>query len=848
MISKSLGSEWALAACASLAFVGCASNAGTPSPSCTRSHGLVSRPAARIFLTQALIDRLRARAAAGEASWTKLAQSCDSLASGTVNPPSGPAYPNKPDVGSGYQGEDYLPAVAALGLCYRTASGLDDVAAARYGTAGARVLDAMATPPSSGGQPPQTDSGYGIRNYAVGMALGYDWLYPGLTSSTRQRVVDSVNLWVDWYDASGFIKNDPIGNYFVGYLLAKTLTGLATEGDNPKAAGYFADVQDRLWGKLTLPAFQRSMVGGGWPEGWGYGPRAVLSVAQTLWAVKTAKGLDWEKQVPQVHDQAAYLRYFAWPSLTRMDDPGTVRSGTALQPSARLATGLATILQRFGDSTSPSAVSFGTDVAASAGDDRSSWEQFLYSDPALPTTAYTSAPLSYYASGPGHVAMRSAWTKRAVWGALHSGAYINAAYSGEQGFEAGGLSVVVGGAPLLVNATGWIPKVAGTAGEDFVYEDSWGSGKRRLYNTFFVDDSTNPGNPGQNSASPNDSSTRVERYDEGGAYLRARAANVEDMYGAPGGVQPIAQFTRDVVYLRPGTFVLYDRTTATRAGVDQWLAFHTAAAPVRASTSDTTQVRFDVSSPSGSINVLLPKQVSPKTVALPDGVARLEAHAPNTSAPQTWLSVVVAGTTPVEVRLSSSDGNVLSGGVLGVQLRGIRNQVVLFPADHSPTATAPGAEYVVSQTADADHVLVDLAQASDGYGVQASGSAGALTIRVARGGPFRVSAAGTLHFVVTQSGEVQGAARPGTGGAGGAAGSGGEAGAGSSGGAGGAGSSSGTGGAAAGDGGTPPAGVPPHRPPARPFIHADEALAHPDVYVATEPRPPTGQPADDSCR
>ena len=134
---------------------------------------------------------------------------------------------------------------------------------------------------------------------------------------------------------------------------------------------------------------------------------------------------------------------------------------------------------------------------ASAGDDRSSWEQFLYSDPALPTTAYTSAPLSYSASGPGHVAMRSAWTKSAVWGALHSGAYINAAYSGEQGFEAGSLSVVVGGPPLLVNATGWIPKVAGTAGEDFVYEDSWGSGKRRLYNTFFVDDSTDPGNPGR---------------------------------------------------------------------------------------------------------------------------------------------------------------------------------------------------------------------------------------------------------------------------------------------------------------------------------------------------------------
>ena len=408
------------------------------------------------------------------------------------------------------------------------------------------------------------------------MALGYDWLYPVLSSSTRQRVIDSLNLWVDWYDASGFIKNDPIGNYFVGYLLAKTLTGLATEGDNPKAVGYFADVQDRLWGTLALPAFQRSMVGGGWPEGWGYGPRAVLSVAEFLWAVKTAKGLDWEKQVarcttrPPTCATSPGRRSRAW--MTTAPCVPARRFSRAPHSRPRSRRSYSASATRRGRAPSR----FGTDVAATRRRRALQLGEVLVRRPgtAHDRVHERAALVLRERARPRRDALvlgKECGVGRARQRTVHQRSRIPAS----RGFNAGSLSVVVGGAPLLVNATGWIPKLAGTAGEDFVYEDSWGSGKRRLYNTFFVDDSTNPYNPGQNSASPSDSSTHLERYDEGGVYLRARAAKRRGHVWRPGGVQPIAQFTRDVVYLRPGTFVLYDRTTATRAGVDQWLAFHT---------------------------------------------------------------------------------------------------------------------------------------------------------------------------------------------------------------------------------------------------------------------------------
>jgi hypothetical protein len=64
----------------------------------------------------------------------------------------------------------------------------------------------------------------------------------------------------------------------------------------------------------------------------------------------------------------------------------------------------------------------------------------------------------------------------------------------------------------LINATGWLPQNAGTAGEDLVYNDGYGDAGRRLYNTFFVDDPSNPKNPGQNSFGPSESKAHIDRF------------------------------------------------------------------------------------------------------------------------------------------------------------------------------------------------------------------------------------------------------------------------------------------------------------------------------------------------
>jgi hypothetical protein len=733
--------------------------AGDQTKTCRTTAGLTSESGARLLLSPALLSRLEQRAGAGDAAWNELKTQCDGYTTGTVNPPNGAQYPGYPNIGAGYQGDEYVDPMVALALCYQTAAGVDEGAAARYAATGAKVLEAISTPESAGGQRVSTNSGFGIRNFGVAMAIGYDWLYPTLGSDLRQRVIDSLNAWIDWYDANGFVRNDPIANYFVGYLHAKTFASIATMGDNPKAAGYFQDVEERMWQKLVQPEYGVNLAGGGWPEGWGYGRRAVRGVAEFFWAAQTGQGKDWIEQVPQVREQAEYISYFAWPSLTRMDDQGTVRAGVDFRPPASVMNALATILEQSGDAYAPIARSFARELVASGSDDQQPWVRFLYGDPDAPATDYKERPLSYLAPGPGHVAARSSWERDAVWGAFSAGPYINAPDSGEQMFNAGGLSVVLGGEPVLVNANGWISNTAGTAGERFVYDDAWTNHTRKLYNTFYVNDASNLYSPGQNLAGPEKSLTHVERYEDRVRYVRARGAHIEDQYGAPAGNRPVTQYNRDLVYVRPGTFVVYDRTSVAAAGADQWIAFHVPRAPSTVTPADASQRRLDVTKDAttlGSVRLLLPQNASIETAALPGGTVRIEAHAPTRGAEQSWLSVVSAGATVFEQsRLSADDANVASANMLGVHVKSTANQqVVLFPSSHDPEATVSHVEYSVDQDTAADHVLVDFAPSASGYSVTATREGGSLRITVAQGGEHRVTDAGTLSFELSQTGTV----------------------------------------------------------------------------------------------
>src|ERR1043165_3994402 len=130
------------------------------------------------------------------------------------------------------------------------------------------------------------DTGYPMRWYAPFLALTYDWLHdaPGVDAGLLSHTRFCFKAWVDYYTSDGYMHDVPGANYGAGYVAGKTLIAVAEAGeDGATSDGYWTAAVDEVFGKMLVgkglagskgavgsPA--GVMVGGGWAEGWQYGP------------------------------------------------------------------------------------------------------------------------------------------------------------------------------------------------------------------------------------------------------------------------------------------------------------------------------------------------------------------------------------------------------------------------------------------------------------------------------------------------------------------------------------------------------------------------------------------------
>lgn len=113
---------------------------------------------------------------------------------------------------------------------------------------------------------------------------------------------------------------------------------------------------------MVQPYYAANLSGGGWPEGWNYGPFGVLNMSWPALAAKTGAGLDLVHAAkPYAFPLAFPLaspRYdmnFTWPNLKTMDDDGLIHDGD--NPSAARPSFFgdeAGMLEGFGDPSLPS--------------------------------------------------------------------------------------------------------------------------------------------------------------------------------------------------------------------------------------------------------------------------------------------------------------------------------------------------------------------------------------------------------------------------------------------------------------------------------------------------------------
>lgn len=754
-------------------------------------------PHPRLLLDATTLTTLSQRVAANTAQWQSLKAQCDSMIGGTVEYPTGSTYPDLPNVGQGYEGSSYLPALLNEAMCYQVLQTSNPTAAATYGAKAVDILMKMSTPYTTGsgnlGEDPCTDDGYVIRFFGVGFGLGYDWLYNLLTPAQRTQVYTAANAFITAWEApngcAAFAYSNPQGNYYAGYFHAKAVISLATYEENPSAPAEWTDWLNNQFTQRVQPYYAKHLLGGGWPEGYAnYAPLAILNMTLPAREVKTATGIDLvNASAPYTFpiDSANYAMHFTWPSLTYFDDRDTNHSNTNTQPPGTPNTSIAQqVLGELKYWNSPLTAVFNQYrlSIASANSNYAqgdAWFVFMDVTPGAPGVPLSSLPLSYFAQGMEAVSARSDWSTGASWMSFRAGPYTNNPQAGEEYFDQGSLALVRGATPLLVNATGWVVhNPGGSAAENDVYNDNYGNfsstnggmGNRRPYNIFYVRHMNGsalaePFGQGAYTTEDQGVRTRVTAYEDAPDHVFVQGRWLPDMYRQFSAGPAVTGWTRQIVYLRPNRFVVYDRTSIGKSSYDQFMAWHFPALPVSVSSAAGT-TRLDVTyngTYAGAMTTVLPTNAKATSLVLypdlnPTKFWETRVRPPNTNVAQDWLTVFDLSPSASQVALATPVVVTL-GGITGVQLAaGDGNNVVVSSTGPANLTIAGSIGYSVSVMA-ARHVITDLVP-NTGYTVSVSTSGNTRSIRISAGGTTMSSANGVLDFSVNSAGTVQAGSPP----------------------------------------------------------------------------------------
>lgn len=490
------------------------------------------------------------------------------------------------------------------------------------------------------------------------------------------------------------------------------------------------------------------MAGGGWAQGWGYGSRATLNMSLPALATLTAKNLDLinDTAAPYQYplESAENMIHFTWPSLQSMDDRDLIHSGGGYTtPNGTTVTALSAILTAWSSSLAPQFHAYAHAIRTSASE-ADPWENMLFWDPNATEAADSTLPTSFFATGMNDVAMRSDWSATATWASFRASAYVSDWNVEEENHDAGGLAIIKGGTPFLPNPTGAMcttyPDNSSQPNEDLVYGNG-DTPERQYENIFFNGADGQDTDPVDGSPVPG---TKVSIYEDAGTDVRVRGANLADVYSSG-----ISAWTRDIVYVRPNQFVVFDRTTLSTV-TDPYIAWHLFLTPTQSGSI------FDVSGTKagyiGRMTSLLP--ANPKIATadpLGDGkVTRITIRSQSPTAQTDFLTVFDAASSAAaaytaSVIPSSSD---VTGALLA---SGSTANIVIF--GNSPTlAASSGAVTFTAPTGTASVVVTDLVGSAT-YDISDSEASGH-HITVQAGSAHAATANGTLHFSITASGGI----------------------------------------------------------------------------------------------
>lgn|GEM_PF-3542480 len=322
------------------------------------------------------------------------------------------------------------------------------------------------------------DSGYPIRFFLPGLAIGYDWFYDRLDDATKRQIWATMNAWVREFhmlhgkpgDGNSY-RTRTQSNYHAGYYAAVGLAAIATRGENPEAEALYQMWRNEIHLGRDQP-FCQQWLGpyGGFPEAWTYLPQSETGIGMALLSNLTAFGDDLigneAQPFPWMTGLMRYFMHSASPGLTHLMERGYVVPPASTPDVLRVTPSMYLLPYYLSkvrkEPAAPAYRQFMDDVLAEffripgTANWSPLWQRFLFDDPDDARAEWLQerpslASLANPAGGYGHVLMRSDWTSNAVLASFLAHPQTSDGYNGKERMDKGSLIVQSGDRHLLVS-------------------------------------------------------------------------------------------------------------------------------------------------------------------------------------------------------------------------------------------------------------------------------------------------------------------------------------------------------------------------------------------------------------
>jgi hypothetical protein len=395
------------------------------------------------------------------------------------------------------------------------------------------------------------DSYLEVGGYIGNLAMVYDWCRTSMTAAQRTRWKDFGNqaVWNVWNPArakwgnrtetwSGWSVDNPSNNYYYSFLRATMLLGLATYGENDMASGWISQFRITKIENQLIPTFNADLTGGGSREGTGYGVAMKdLFELYDWWERSTGEPL--ASRTPHTLASMPWMVHAIVPTLDRIIPTGDhardsqallfdyhrdyLQKLATLYPGERISGVVKTLL--------------GQSSVKEMSQHFMRYSDYLYGLVAITPRPLTELSTAYWGSGTGSFSMRNDWTTTSAYANFICGPYTESHAHQDRGsfvlFKGNWLAYDanidshsgLSQAQAYHNTVGFETAAGGAIGQAFNASCTMGA----LANA-----------PGWTYA----------------------MADLTAMYGAKSGV---SKSEREFVFVKPATFVVYDRAQTSDA-------------------------------------------------------------------------------------------------------------------------------------------------------------------------------------------------------------------------------------------------------------------------------------------